>query len=236
MRRGRTRFSWRSLIGEPPLCEGGRLASIVFCCDPRRVKCPILEKALKMLGITVEEFVEAMEKHGKTIEEVDGTCYGNLAFCPSPEKESKDRDKALLKMGWNLTRYLKYKFEILHSLLPPDKLKLAFSERVMRQYAVELLDLETKKVYRALALGDVEAGMFLVTEVFNERDLVDNRVETILSSTEYVGVRIPSHLVEQLDELVEKGIIESRSDGIRRALQLYLMALKNVKQETVVKR
>jgi len=142
----------------------------------------------------------------------------------------------LLKMGWNLTRYLKYKFEILHSLLPPDKLKLAFSERVMRQYAVELLDLETKKVYRALALGDVEAGMFLVTEVFNERDLVDNRVETILSSTEYVGVRIPSHLVEQLDELVEKGIIESRSDGIRRALQLYLMALKNVKQETVVKR
>lgn len=236
MRRGKVRFSWRDLIGEPPLCEGGRLASIVFCCDPRRVKCPVFEKALKMLGIAVEDFVEVMEAHGKTIEEVDGTCFGNLAFCPSPEKESKDRDRALLRMGWNLTKYLKYKFEILEDLLPPDKLKLAFAERVMKQYAVELLDLETRKVYRALALGNIEAGMFLITEVFGEKDLVNNRVETMLSSTEYVGVRIPMQLVEQLDELVEKGIIESRSDGIRRALQLYLTALKSVKQETVVKR
>jgi len=234
--RGRNRFSWRDLIGEPPLCEGGRLASIVFCCDPRRVKCPVLEKALEMLGLTVEEFVKVMEKHGKRIREVDGTCYGNLAFCPSPEKESKDRDRALLEMGWNLTRYLKYKFEILCSLLPPEKLRIAFRERVMRQYAVELLDLETRKVYRALALGNIEAGMFIVTEVFNEKDLVDSSVESVLSGTEYVGVRIPSHLVRELDELVEKGIIESRSDGIRRALQLYLSALKNVKQEAVVKR
>ena len=234
--RRRNKFSWRDLIGEPPLCEGGRLVSIVFCCDPRRVKCPILEKAFEMLDLTAEEFVRVMERHGKPVVEVDGTCYGNLAFCPSPEKESKDRDKTLLKMGWNLTRYLKYKFEILCNLLPPDKLKLAFRERVMKQYAIELLDLETKRVYRALALGNIEAGMFIVTEVFNEKDLINNKVETILSSTEYVGVRIPSHLIKQLDDLVEKGIIKSRSDGIRRALQLYLTALKNVKQETVVKR
>lgn len=232
----KNKYSWRDLIGEPQLCEGGRLASIVFCCDPRRKRCPILEEALRMLGLTVEDFVRVMEKHGIPVPEKDGTCFGNLAFCPSLEKPSKDRDVFLIRKGWSLSKYLKYKFRILLDLVPSDKLGYAFSTRVLRQYAVEMLDLETKKVYRALALGNIRSGTLMITEVFREQDLRDRQVEILLSQMEFVGVRIPKDLVEQLDELVGKGIVESRSDGIRRALMLYLSALKNhVKREARVK-
>ena len=223
----RSRYSWRDLIGEPQLCEGGRLASIVFCCDPRRRQCPILEEALRMLGLTVEDFIKAMEGCRIPIPERDGTCFGNLAFCPSPEKPSRDRDEALLEMGWSLSRYLKYKFEVLRRLIPPDKMDLAFSARILKQFAVEALDLESKKVYRALALGNIRSGTLLITEVFKEQDLKNQQVEAVLSQTEYVGVRIPKDIIGELDELVARGVIESRSDGIRRALLLYLNALKN---------
>jgi len=233
----RNKYSWRSLIGEPQLCEGGRLVSIVFCCDPRKKQCPILEEALKLLGLSVDDFVKVMLKHGKPIQEKDGTCFGNLAFCPSPEKSSKDRDYALMKLDWSLSRYLRYKFSILKDLIPEDKLDYAFNTRVLRQYAVELLDLETRKVYKAFALGNLKTGTLMLTEIFKEENLKDIQVESILRKTDYVGVRIPKDLLEELDEFVEKGIIESRSDGIRRALHLYLSALKGtVKQETDVKR
>jgi len=227
----KNRYSWRDLIGEPPLCEGGRLVSIVFCCDPRKKHCQILEEALKLLGITVDDFVKVMLKHSKPIQEKDGTCYGDLAFCPSMEKSSKDRDYALMRLNWSLSRYLRYKFSILKDLIPEDKLDYAFNTRVLRQYAVELLDLETRKVYKAFALGNLKTGTLMLTEVFKEEDLKDMQVESLLTKTDYVGVRIPKNLVDQLDELVERGIIGSRSDGIRRALMLYLSALKtSVKQ------
>jgi len=232
----RNKYSWRNLIGEPPLCEGGRLASIVFCCDPRRKACPVFDEALNMLGINRDDFIRVMEENKIPIPEKDGSCFGNLAFCPSPEKPSKDRDEALLKMGWSLSKYLKYKFEILRSLIPPEKMDYAFNTRVLKQFAVEALDLETRKVYKALALGNIKSGTILITEIFREKDLKDKQVEAILSQTEYVGVRIPRDIVNELDELVAKGIIESRSDGIRRALLLYLGALKKpVKQGTDVK-
>jgi len=176
-----------------------------------------------MLGLTVEDFVRVMEENKVPVKERDGTCFGNLAFCPSLEKPSRDRDEALLKMRWGLRKYLSYKFELLKKLLPPDKLDFAFSTRLLRQYAVEALDLETRKMYRALALGNIKSGMLMITEVFRESDLKDKQVESILYRTEFVGVRIPRDL-------------ESRSDGIRRALMLYLNALgKTVKQRTKVK-
>jgi len=232
----RNRFSWRDLIGEPPLCEGGRLASIVFCCDPRVKPCQIFDEALKLLGISRDDFIRVMEENKIPVQEKDGTCFGNLAFCPSPEKPSKDRDQALLRMGWSLSRYLKYKFNLLKELIPQDKMRLAFSARVLKQYAVELLDLETRRVYRALALGNIRTGTIMITEVFKEQDLSDRQVETVLSQTEYVGVRIPKDIVAELDDLIEKGIIGSRSDGIRRALILYLGALrKSGKQHAEVK-
>jgi len=198
----------------------------VFCCDPRKKRCELFERALKLLGITEEHFVAVMEKHRVPVEEKDGSCFGSLAFCPSPEKESKDRDEALLRMGWSLTKYLKYKFEILRELVPPDKLDLAFSTRLVKQYALEILDLETRRVYKAFAVGNLETGVLTVTEIFKENSLRDRQVETALSNTAYVAARIPRDLVDKLDELVKKGVINSRSDGIRRALLFYLNAFK----------
>ena len=170
----RNKYSWRDFIGEPPLCEGGRLASIVFCCDPRKKPCPLLEEALKMLGLTIEDFVKVMDENKIPVKEKDGTCFGNLAFCPSLEKPSMDRDEALLKMHWGLRRYLTYKFELLRKLLPSvEKLDYAFENRLLRQYAIEALDLETGKVYKALALGNMKTRTFYITEVFREQDLKD---------------------------------------------------------------
>lgn len=230
------RYSWKNLIGEPQLCEGGRLASIVFCCDPRKKECPILNMALKILGISKRKFVEVMEKHRISVPEKDGTCFGNLAFCPGLEKESRDRDEFLIRKHWSLSKYLKYKFKILRELVPEEKLDLAFSTRIIRQYAVKLLDLETRKEYKAFAIGNVKYKIMTLTEVFDEESLSDKNVETLLSGTEYVGVRIPHDLVRKLDELVDRGVVSSRSDGIRRALQLYLSSLPaHVKQIIDVK-
>ena len=173
-----------------------------------------------------DSFIEVMEKHKIPVKERDGSCYGNLAFAPSIEKTSEDRDFALRELGWSLTQFFKYKFEILRDLIPQEKLEYAFSTRLLKQYAVEILDLETKKVYKALALGSIEEGMLAITEVFNERHLKDHDLEEAIDQTAYVGVRIPKSIIDQLDEMVMRGIIQSRSDGIRRALLLYLEALK----------
>lgn len=226
----RNKYSWRDLIGEQQLCEGGRLVSIVFCCDPRRRACQILDDALSMLGISMDDFIRVMEGHKIPIPERDGTGFGNLAFCMSPENESKDRDEALIRMGWSLSKYLKYKFEILEDLIPPDKMDYAFNTRVLRQFAVEALDLETKRVYKALALGNMKSGTLIITEIFAEEDLKDKQVEDVLSLTEFIGVRVPREIINELDKFVAKGIIKSRSDGIRRALLLYLNALKKPKE------
>jgi len=231
----KNKYTWKELIGEPQLCEGGRLISIVFCCDPRKKKCPILEEALRSLGLTEEDFIKVMEKHSIPIKEIDGTGFGDLAFCPSMEKESKDRDTFLLENNWGIIRYLKYKFEILEDLIPEDKWEYAFETRLMKQYAIEALELDTQKVYKAFAMGSIN-GTLVITELIKDSDLSDAELRSTIAKTEYVGVRIPRELVSQLDELVEKGVIGSRSDGIRRALMLYLSALSSgVKQGTLVK-
>jgi len=231
----KNKYTWRELIGEPQLCEGGRLISIVFCCDPRKKKCPILEEALRVLGLTVDDFIRVMEKHSVPIKNVDGTGFGDLAFCPSLEKESKDRDTYLLENGWGIIRYLKYKFEILKDLIPQDKWEYAFETRLVKQYAIEALELDTQRVYKAFALGNIN-GTLIITEVFKGSDLKDKELKSAITKTEYVGVRIPKDLISRLDVLVEKGVINSRSDGIRRALMLYLSALSTgVKHEMAVK-
>jgi len=227
-------MSWKDLVGEPPLCEGGRLASIVFCCDPRKVNCPILDYALKMLGISKEDFVRVMEENRIEVPNIDGTCFGNLAFCPSLEKASGDRDEALRRLGWTVTRFLRYKYSLLQKLVPREKMSQVFNTRVLNQFAFSLLDLETKKEYHGFAVGNLDLRMLRLTEVFREHDLRDREIDSVLSNLEFVGVRIPSELVSKLDELVQKGIIKSRSDGIRRALILYLKSLEFVKQENSV--
>lgn len=232
----KNKYTWRDLIGEPQLCEGGRLVSIVFCCDPRKKKCQILEEALEMLGLTVDDFIRVMEKHSIPIKTIDGTGFGDLAFCPSLEKESKDRDTFLLENSWGMIKYLKYKMGILQDLIPQDKWDYAFNTRLIKQYAIDALELDTQKVYKALALGDIHKTL-MITEIFREGSLRDEDVRSTITKTEYVGVRIPKDLLSQIDSLVEKGVVNSRSDAIRRALMVYLSAVNvSVKQKTGVKR
>jgi predicted metal-binding transcription factor (methanogenesis marker protein 9) len=206
--------SWRSLIGETQLCEGGRLSSIVFCCDPRKNFCPILDIALHELGIEKEDFIKIMDKHD---------AY-NLAFCPSLEKEDKKRDEILLKNNWGPSKYLQYKFEILEELLG-KRIEEAFSKRLFKQFAMEILDPETSQVYKTIALGDLKNKIFIVTEIVEESKL-EEKIEEDLEKLEFVGVRMPKNLIKKIDEMISLGYASSRSDLIRKSLHLYLSIKK----------
>ena len=229
----RGRYSWRDLVGEPQLCEGGRLASVVFCNPFYCGDCPVFMEALRELGVDRERFLSVAEKMQKRIPVRDGSCSGNLALCPSMEKDSRDRDEALLRLGWSPSRYLRFKYDMLVMLLgnDPRRLEKAFTVRLLRQFAVTALDLETRRVYKALALGNIDRGRVLfITETIDTN--TEDSIEW-LEETELVGVRIPKQLVRKLDELVERGIIQSRSDGLRRALALYLEAMTQSPLNTV---
>ena len=104
----RNKYSWRNLIGEPPLCEGGRLASIVFCCDPRRKPCMILDEALRMLG--PDEAPDSLESGTSSALITFAYKVGELAF------QAGDEDKALDYIGLSG----KIVEDILHSIKEPE--------------------------------------------------------------------------------------------------------------------
>jgi len=214
------KFSWRDLIGEPQLCEGGRLASVVFC-NPCECECPLFREALRRLGINKQHFLEVMDRF-KVV--VDGY---NLALAPSPERPDERRDKSLLKLGWSLSKYLNYKFEILCHLIPKSRLQKAFNKGLLRQFALQMLDLNTKKIYRALAWANLDLHIALIIEILEKRPLEDESIEKLLSTTKskYVGVRLPTSLLNAIDTVIEKGLADSRSEVIRKALLSYLSQL-----------
>jgi len=224
-------MSWKILLDEPRLCEGGRLVSIVYCCDPTKVSCPIVEHALKILGLSKEEFAEAMRRHGVEVPSIDGTCFGNLAFCPPLDHPSRDRDEALRRLGWDAVKYAKFKWDLLTKIIPKEKLRIAMNTRIVTQFAVSLLDLETRKEYKAFGLGNVDLKFIRLTEVFREGELRDREVEETLRNSEFVAARIPKQILEEIDALVAKGIVKSRSDAIRRALMLYISSLRKTERE-----
>jgi len=213
----RNKYSWRNLLGMPPLCQGGSLASIVFCCNPEKRECAFLDAALKKLGITKKKFMSVMKKHSFKVGDYD------LAFAPSLEQEDLQRDRALMSAKWSLTSFLKYKFEILRELIPKDKMDYAFKTALVKQYALQILDIESRKMIRALAFGDLQ--FLVVTEIFDERKLKKGLLAE-LEKTEYVAVRLPKNLLQKMDRAVEEGIAKSRSDLIRKALVLYLSSLE----------
>jgi predicted metal-binding transcription factor (methanogenesis marker protein 9) len=204
------------------LCDGGPLASIVFCCDPRRRKCPVLEKALLELGLTVEEFVSVMERNKIPVPEVDGSCYGNLAFCPSLNVKSRDRDEFLLKNGeWSLSKYLEYKYKLLLELVSRDKLDYLFSKGVVEKYAGFVININTGKAFAVVLAGSPELGGFRVLTLDDvEYRYIDN------VSTGYLNVRLPHSVIAELESLVKAGVIESKSEGVRKAILLFLQAVK----------
>jgi predicted metal-binding transcription factor (methanogenesis marker protein 9) len=204
------------------LCDGGSLASIVFCCDPRRKKCPILERALRELGLTIDKFVSVMEKHKVPVPEVDGSCYGNLAFCPSLDVKSRDRDEFLLNNSeGSLSKYLEYKYELLTDLIPRDKLDYAFSRGVVEKYAGVVINTNTGKALAVVLAGSPELGGFRVLRIDDvEYSYIDN------VSTGYLNVRLPHSVIVELESLVKAGVIESKSEGVRKAILLFLQAVK----------
>jgi predicted metal-binding transcription factor (methanogenesis marker protein 9) len=215
---------WKRLASAQQLCDGGPLASIVFCCDPRRKKCPILERALRELGLTTEEFVSVMERHRVPVPEVDGSCYGNLAFCPSLDVKSRDRDEFLLRGdGWSVSRYLEYKYELLLDLIPRDKLDYAFSRGVVGKYVGVVINTNTGRALAVVLVGDPELGGFRILRV---EDAECNYVDNADYLDGYLNVRLPRDVVAELESLVEAGITRSKSDVARRAILLFLQAIK----------
>jgi len=219
------KFSWRNLVGEVNICGGGHLAAIVFCCDPRKKRCPFRDYALKRLEISVDRFVEVKDKH-----KIEGkVCFGNLAYCCSPEKNCSARDRVLAELGWSYTKYLQYKWEIFKDLVPKDKWELAFTERVLKQYAMELLELDTRKIYKAMGYGNIGMKAIWISEVVDDNTVLKNDVGKELGETEFVGVRVPRTILRKIDDLVDRGVFKSRSQAIRSGLTLLLKAY--VKQE-----
>jgi predicted metal-binding transcription factor (methanogenesis marker protein 9) len=211
-------FSWRDLENIPHLCEGGVLASIVFCCDPRKVRCPLIQKALNELGLTLDQYLSVVEKLGVPLQTFDGTCYSNLAFCPSLTHVSRDRDEFLYNKMWTVEMYLKYKFRILKTLLNNDveKMLFAFSRKLLGRYIAVILDVDTNEMFRAMLVGDISRKAFRIDRI--ERV----SVEPVPSSNDVVvSVRIPLAIAKRLKEL-EKEKSVSKSEFIRRALQLFL--------------
>jgi predicted metal-binding transcription factor (methanogenesis marker protein 9) len=211
-------FSWRDLENIPHLCEGGVLASIVFCCDPRKVRCPLIQKALNELGLTLDQYLSVVEKLGVPLQAFDGTCHGNLAFCPSLTHISRDRDEFLYNKLWTVEMYLKYKFRILKTLLnnDPEKMRLAFTKRLLGRYVAVLLDVDTNEMFRAMLVGDIAKGAFRIEKIEKIS------IEPIPGNNDVVvSVRIPLAIAKKLRDLEKEKSI-SRSEFIRRALQLFL--------------
>lgn len=69
-----------------PICFGGDLRAIAFCCHPGypltfSFKCG-LPKALEELGITKEEYIELKDKFSKEHDwDSELTCFKSLSYC-----------------------------------------------------------------------------------------------------------------------------------------------------------
>ncbi len=214
-------YNWRSLISLCQLCDGAPLASIVFCCDPRVKKCPVLERALRELGLSINDFINVMEKNKVSVPVIDGSCYGNLAFCPSLSVKSRDRDDFLLSRGWGIQEYLEYKFNILLELVRSD-LNYVFNKYIIEKYAGVVINTSTGKMLAVVLAGSLELGGFRVLSV---EDVVvyDSDI-----SSGYLGVRLPRSIISELDNLVKTGFIKSKSDAVRKALLLFIQSIKNI--------
>jgi hypothetical protein len=163
-----------------------------------------------------------MEEHKIPVSEVDGSCYGNLAFCPSLDVKSRDRDEFLLSNNeWSLSKYLEYKYELLLDLVSHDKLDYAFSRGVVEKYAGVVINTNTGKALAVVLAGSPELGGFRVLRIDEvEYSYVDN------VSTGYLNVRLPHSVISELESLVKAGVILSKSDAARKAILLFLQAIK----------
>ena len=163
-----------------------------------------------------------MERNRVPVPEVDGSCYGNLAFCPSLDVKSRDRDEFLLKSSeWSLSKYLEYKYMLLLDLVSRDKLDYVFSRGVVEKYVGFVINTDTGRALAVVLAGNPELGGFRILRVDEvEYSYVDN------VSTGYLNVRLPHSVIVELESLVKAGVIRSKSDVARKAILLFLQAIK----------
>ncbi len=208
------------MVGERNICGGGHLIAICFCCSLEK-KCPFRTYALKLLGVDEEQYEEIKEEMKI---EAPGTCFGNLAYCCSPEKQCQARDEALRELGWSYTDYLRYKWKITEALVG-DKLDYAKRERVLKQYAIQLLELDTQKEYKAIGYGNVGMKAVWISEVVDSGELGDEELKRELGETVFLGARVPRFLVEKVDEAIERGLAKTRTEVVKQALALWIKAV-----------
>jgi len=204
---------YRDLLGEPDLCRGGSINSIVFCCN--KPDCPVLKHALNKLGISYEEYVKIKKEESQIaildFQEVD------LAFSRSLETRDESRDLALKKLEWTTTNYLVYKYNILKRFKRAVSNEEVFKEKIIRLFPIFLVDLNEGKTLYGMALGNIELGFLIPKEL---RDV--EKDETLTRDNVFVGVRIPKSMLKQMDDMVSKKLFESRSEIARVGLSMVL--------------
>jgi len=210
---------WEDLIKLDNLCNASPLASIVFCCKTAK-NCPFRDEALRILGISKEEYTEVKEKNKI---EAKGTCYGNLAYCCSLNVQCESRDNALKELGMTPLDYLKYKYKILKELIPESKLQLALKERVVYLLAFEAVCLNNADIgFRGIALGNPELVDNLV--VLNYQEItpkLDESVRDSIRKEKFLSVRVSKVTYNMLVDIAKVNGC-SVSDLVRDAIDVYL--------------
>jgi len=154
------------LAKTPNLCGGGPLIAIVYCCGLEKT-CPIRDTALRMLGISKEQYKKIKENHKIPAE----TCFHNLAYCCSPLKNCPVRNKALESRKISMNEYIKYKESILKDLIPPEKLGFALSHKVITPLIFVIIDVEGKTQYKGLGIGNMDLNLFWIMDVKEKKPI-----------------------------------------------------------------
>lgn len=215
---------WEELVKLNNLCAGAPVASIVFCCEPKK-ECFIRKRALEILGIDESKYAEVKEKHRI---EAEGTCYGSLAYCCSLNEICSARDNILKKLNMTPAEYLQYKFEILKDLIPEEKIEEAFREKVFYKFAFEMVKLdnleEGKEVegFRGIALGNPElTDSLIILDYQPVHPQVATEVKEAIRKSEFISARVDSELYNAIVSIAKRNGFNT-SKIIRDALKLYV--------------
>ncbi len=103
------------------ICAGGDLRALAFCCLP--VKPCALHGALKLAGITAEEFMKIKTEFARKtpIEYGEGTCFGSMTWCCKITKPCFLRDGALTSIGLSDVEYMQIKKRLSEYILKRRK-------------------------------------------------------------------------------------------------------------------
>ncbi|MCL7415293.1 MAG: methanogenesis marker 9 domain-containing protein [ANME-2 cluster archaeon] len=103
------------------ICGGGDLRALAFCCLP--VKPCAVHSALKMIGMTAEEFAQLKLKfvEGTPLEYGDSTCFGSMTWCCKITKPCFLRDGVLEVVGLSDIDFMQIKKHMSEEILSHRK-------------------------------------------------------------------------------------------------------------------